>query len=84
MIAIKTNVLKGLWCMTQNMFRQAARTHFWLIVKHNSKTFLPYLQRRALSRIVSAIDHIAEIGTALQQPEKVLCACVSKGSYSNF
>ena len=71
--------------MTQNMFRQAARTHFWWIVvkqKKTKKTFLPYLQRRALSRIVSAIDHIAEIGTALQQPEKVLCA--SKGSYSNF
>ena len=81
MIAIKTNVLKDLWYMTQNMFRQAARTHFWLIVKQK-KTFLPYLQRRALSRIVSAIDHIAEIGTALQQPEKVLCA--SKGSYNNF
>ena len=53
-----------------------------MVNSKTKKTFLPYLQRRALSRIVSAIDHIAEIGTALQQPEKVLCA--SKGSYNNF
>ena len=40
MIAIKTNVLKDLWYMTQNMFRQAARTHLWLIVKQKKLSYL--------------------------------------------